>query len=268
MAGFAFSGVVFRAFDLNGDPLAGGKLYSYEAGTSTPLDTYTDQLLTIPHANPIILDANGEALIWIPEGVAYKFNLLDADDVQQDNWPVDNYSIPSATAVVPPSPVPTGAWVPYGGSSAPTGWLLCDGSAVSRATYAALFAILGTTYGGGDGSTTFNVPDMREKAPYGYLLGSTQCGTLGADFGAIDHTHTGPSHTHQVTVPRDNWGSAAEVPHTVNGRIRVSNTGGAGPDATGYFATADQVVNSAAGGTGATGAGNPPGLVCHFIIKT
>jgi microcystin-dependent protein len=56
----------------------------------------------------------------------------------------------------------------YGGASAPTGWLLCDGSAVSRVTYPALFALLGTKYGAGDGSTTFNVPDLRSSVPVGF----------------------------------------------------------------------------------------------------
>lgn len=53
---------------------------------------------------------------------------------------------------------PTGTILPFGGNSAPTGFLLCDGSAVSRTTYATLFAVIGTTYGSGDGSTTFNLP--------------------------------------------------------------------------------------------------------------
>jgi len=55
--------------------------------------------------------------------------------------------------------MPTGTVLHFAGSSAPTGWLLCDGSAVSRTTYATLFALLSTTYGVGDGSTTFNVPN-------------------------------------------------------------------------------------------------------------
>jgi microcystin-dependent protein len=55
--------------------------------------------------------------------------------------------------------VPTGTVFTYAGSSAPTGWLLCDGSAVSRTTYAALFSLISTSYGSGDGSTTFNVPN-------------------------------------------------------------------------------------------------------------
>ena len=63
--------------------------------------------------------------------------------------------------------VPTGAEIPFAGSSAPVGWLLEDGAAVSRVTYAALFAVVGTTYGAGDGSTTFNVPDARGRVPLG-----------------------------------------------------------------------------------------------------
>jgi hypothetical protein len=55
----------------------------------------------------------------------------------------------------------------YAGSSAPSGWLLCDGTAVSRTTYSALFAAIGTSYGAGDGSTTFNLPDLRGRVPVG-----------------------------------------------------------------------------------------------------
>lgn len=63
--------------------------------------------------------------------------------------------------------MPTGSMTMFAGASAPTGWLLCDGSPVSRTTYASLFAIIATTFGEGDGSTTFNLPDMREAAPAG-----------------------------------------------------------------------------------------------------
>ncbi len=68
--------------------------------------------------------------------------------------------------------VPVGGQIPYAGSSAPTGWLLCDGSAVSRSTYAALFAIAGTAYGVGDGSTTFNLPDKRGRVSVGAGTGT------------------------------------------------------------------------------------------------
>ena len=63
--------------------------------------------------------------------------------------------------------VPAGTILPFGGASAPSGWLLCDGSAVSRTTYAALFANISTAWGYGDNSTTFNLPDMRGRFPRG-----------------------------------------------------------------------------------------------------
>src|SRR3990167_3176576 len=72
------------------------------------------------------------------------------------------------TAAAPP----TGSIFPYGASAAPTNYLLCDGTAVSRTTYAALFTAIGTTFGTGDGSTTFNVPDLRGRAPIGIGTGS------------------------------------------------------------------------------------------------
>lgn len=68
--------------------------------------------------------------------------------------------------------VPSGVMFPYGAASAPTGFLLCDGSAVSRATYAALFAVVGTSYGVGDGSTTFNVPESRGRSVVGAGTGT------------------------------------------------------------------------------------------------
>ncbi len=67
-------------FDSNGDPLAGGKVYTYIAGSSTPTATYTDKSATTPNTNPILLDANGCANVWIGPG-AYKFVITDKDDV-------------------------------------------------------------------------------------------------------------------------------------------------------------------------------------------
>lgn len=63
--------------------------------------------------------------------------------------------------------VPPGVMMQYGGATAPTGWLLCDGSAVSRSTYAYLYTAIGTAWGYGDNSTTFNLPDMRGRFPRG-----------------------------------------------------------------------------------------------------
>lgn len=67
--------------------------------------------------------------------------------------------------------MPTGSIIPYAGSTAPAGYLLCDGSAISRSTYSALFAIIGTTYGPGDGNSTFNLPNVIDKT---FWFASTQ----------------------------------------------------------------------------------------------
>lgn len=77
---------------------------------------------------------------------------------------------------------PIGTILPYGGASAPSGWFLCDGTAVSRTTYSELFAVIGESFGAGDGSTTFNIPDMRESVPKGAgLTGKTVGAHLDAD---------------------------------------------------------------------------------------
>lgn len=83
----------------------------------------------------------------------------------------------------------------------PAGWLLCQGQAVSRTTYAALFALIGTTYGAGNGSTTFNLPDLRGRVPVG-KSSDTEFDALGKTFGTKTHTLTiaeMPSHTHTET---------------------------------------------------------------------
>ena len=107
--------------------------------------------------------------------------------------------------------VPTGVIFPYAGSSAPTGWLLCDGTAVSRTTYAALFSVIGTTFGAGDGSTTFNLPNASNRV----LVGAGGGKTRGSTGGSSSVTPTGsitvdnttlttnqlPAHSHGVSDP-------------------------------------------------------------------
>ena len=72
------------------------------------------------------------------------------------------------------SVLPTGSYIQFAGSQAPEGFLVCNGGAISRTTYSALFAVIGTTYGSGDGSTTFNLPNLTDR----FLQGSTTSGTV------------------------------------------------------------------------------------------
>lgn len=98
--------------------------------------------------------------------------------------------------------IPVGAQIPFGGGSVPSGWLLCDGSAVSRTTYADLFAVIGTSYGAGDGSKTFNLPDKRGRVSVGKNSSDTDFATIGKDGGAktvkLETKHM-PSHTHELS---------------------------------------------------------------------
>lgn len=134
----------------------------------------------------------------------------------------------------PTSGVSTGSILPYGNTTAPTDYLLCNGAAVSRTTYTALFGVINTSFGAGDGSTTFNVPDMRGK----FVLGQSASGT-GSTFagtgGVIDHLHSvtlpnivtsAPSAT-AVAVAL--LGTVASSTHTHNFTAPVTNTSTSNP---------------------------------------
>jgi microcystin-dependent protein len=106
-----------------------------------------------------------------------------------------------------PGLVPVGTVISTALSATISGWLLCDGSNVSRTTYAGLFAAIGTTYGSGDGSTTFGIPNLKGKVPVGLDATQTEFDTLGETGGAKAHTHTNSNtgtagaHTHAVDPP-------------------------------------------------------------------
>lgn len=120
-----------KYFNTNGAPLAGGKLYTYAATTTTPQATYTDSGGLTPNANPVVLDANGEANVWMDASLSYKFVLKDSSDVTQ--WTVDNVS-----SVIGTSQIADGAvTAPKIGAAAVTGAKLnstaADGSSLEVA---------------------------------------------------------------------------------------------------------------------------------------
>lgn len=99
------------------------------------------------------------------------------------------------------SVLPVGAITMWSTSTAPSQWLICDGSAVSRNLYATLFSVIGTTYGVGDGSTTFNIPNLAGRVPRGANGGTyTLAGTGGADSVDLKATDL-PYHGHNVQEP-------------------------------------------------------------------
>jgi microcystin-dependent protein len=132
--------------------------------------------------------------------------------------------------------VPAGAYLPFAGSTAPAGWLMCNGQAVSRTTYAALFAVCGTTYGVGDGTTTFNVPNMIGRVPIGEDVAGIRVASnnlLGQTGGSSTHTLTiaqMPAHTHGLDYDSDSFtpGSAGGINDTGSGSWDTGSTGGGG----------------------------------------
>ena len=114
-------------------------------------------------------------------------------------------------SVVQSEILPAGSLMQFAGTNAPTGWLICDGSAISRSTYANLFAVIGTTYGAGNGSTTFNLPDMRGRTPIGVGQGSGLTDrSLGDSDGEETHILTSsemPAHNHTFSTTTDSGGS-------------------------------------------------------------
>ena len=97
--------------------------------------------------------------------------------------------------------LPIGSITAYGKETAPANWLICDGSAISRKDYADLFAVIGTKYGEGDGSTTFNLPNLKGRVPVGLDSDDTDFGTIGKTDGEKTHkliVEEIPSHTHTM----------------------------------------------------------------------
>lgn len=111
------------------------------------------------------------------------------------------------TSAQPPTPtVPAGLIEPFAGSTVPAGYLLCDGTAVSRTTYATLYAVIGDTFGAGDGETTFNLPDLSGRVPLGVSMSHALGSTGGSETVTLDeselpaHTHEVPQHGHADTI--------------------------------------------------------------------
>jgi hypothetical protein len=229
----------FQFFTNNGEPLVGGKLDTYQAGSTTPLTTFTDSSGLIPNTNPIILGTDGRPpdTIWLSEGFFYKFVLSDADDVviqTYDNlYGIINAQAPAAT------PIPTGGILLWSGSigSIPAGYVLCNGSN--------------------------GTPDLRDRFVVG--AGSTYAvdATGGsADAVVVSHTHaatvTDPGHTHIVSI------AANTIPTNGN---QAPAPGSGGIQVSGSAVTGISVANATAGVSG-TNANLPPYYALCYIMKT
>jgi microcystin-dependent protein len=165
----------------------------------------------------------------------------------------------ATTAFVQNNSIPTGGLMMWPTASAPSGYLLCNGTAVSRTTYAALFAVIGTTFGIGDGSTTFTLPNYTNRGPVGagglYAVAATGGSK---DATVVSHTHTAtvtdPGHNHQIGTSFSG-GTSLGGPST--GTTIATTT-----------ATTGISVGISTTGTSGTDANMQPYLAMYFIIKT
>lgn len=228
-------------FDNNGAPLSGGLIYTYQAGSSTLLSTYTTVNGTIANTNPIVLDAAGRTPneIWMLSGYSYKFVIQTSVGVTLQT--LDNlYPILQNAPSSSPS-LPTGSIIMWSGSlgSIPSGYVLCDG--------------------------TNSTPDLRDR----FIVGAGNNYAVAATGGSADaivvtHTHTAsvsdPGHTH--ASPSGAFITTVGGSGLAGGSVTTGNATNTSSATTGIS------VTNANAGTSGTNANLPPYYALAFIMKT
>jgi len=227
-------------FDNNGIPLSGGLLYAYQAGSSTPLATYTTISGTVANANPIVLNSSGrlDNEIWLTYGYFYKFVLKDASGSLLGTY--DNiYGIVGVQTAVGTT-IPTGIITLWYGAigSVPAGWYLCDGAN--------------------------GTPDLRDR----FVVGAGSTYSVAAVGGAKDaivvsHTHTAtsvvtdPGHAHSYTSPA---GGPVAFGDTAQTTTTGATTGSA-------FTSITVATTNATAGVSGTNANLPPYYALAYVMK-
>jgi hypothetical protein len=241
-------GNAFQFFSNEGLPLAGGKLQTFQAGSTTPLATYTDSSGLIANTNPIILGTSGRPpeTIWLSDGFFYKFVLSDANDVVIQTY--DNlYGIVDAQ---PPAatPIPTGAILLWSGSigSIPAGYVLCNGNN--------------------------GTPDLRDR----FIVGAGSTYAVNATGGSADSTL--PTHTHGATSVVTDPGHKHAIGNTqypdgpnTGRQYFTPNDAGLGftdNNVNSAFTGITVATTNANAGVSATNGNLPPYYALCYIMKT
>lgn len=162
-------------------------VFSYMIATILQMGVSEYDIATTYYKNSIVQDTSGQLYV----------------STQDNNTGNTPSSSPLFWQPGLPSAEITGVIKQYAGAAAPSSYLICDGSAISRVSFANLFNVIGTTYGIGDGATTFNIPDLRQRVPVGFKSGDPNFGALGNFGGEVTHQLTIPeipAHTHQTDM--------------------------------------------------------------------
>ena len=220
---------------------------------------------------------------------AAELNLLDGDTSVGSSITLANtdgvvVNDGGATKTIPASDfrtyiLPAGSVIPYAGTSAPTGFLLCDGSSVSQSTYADLFAVIGTTYDTGDDGSTFKLPDLRGRVVAGQDdMGGSSANRLTNQSGGLNGDtlgDTGGSETHTLTTSQ-----LAAHTHSFSDDISVATArsfvNGSGTNSVNMGGSGIAVNSSTvtvSGTTGSKGSGSAhnnvqPTIILNYIIRT
>ena len=231
----------FQFLTTTGLPLNGGLIYTYQAGSSTPLATYSDNAGLVPNANPIVLGVDGRPAteIWLTYGFSYKFVLTDSSNnvIQTyDNLYGILQTAPSVSGIIP-----AGLIAIWSGSlgSIPTGWVLCNGQN--------------------------GTPDLRNS----FILGAGATYAVGSTGGSADSVL--PSHTHAATVtdPGHFHNNDLDVYAVSNGTVTtIRPTGATGTTSPTTTKTTGISVANASAGVSPTGGNMPPYYALAFIQKT
>jgi len=175
--------------------------------------------------------------------------------IQKNGADIGTFSANQATDetinIVVPDALPIGSYIQFAGSQAPAGFLVCNGGEISRTTYSALFAVIGTTYGGGDGSTTFNLPNLTDR----FLQGSSTSGTV-KDAGLPNITGY---NTYRYPALIDAYGAFKGTNGSVTTGLDL------GPDGAIIWVSFDASLSNSIYGKSSTV--QPPALTCLICIK-